>query len=190
MTDAFAVLADPPPTLSPAGAPRMSAERQLRAVACLAAAAGSPGMVGGQAIDLTAAGRVPGHTLGLDAASLRDMHARKTGALICAAVTLGAIAVGAGDRTIAALDDYARELGLAFQIADDLLDVEGTTASLGKTAGKDAAAGKPTYPALFGADASRRLATEAVARAKTALTAAGLHGRLAEVADWSVERRR
>ena len=90
------------------------------------------------------------------------MHARKTGALIRAAAGLGAIAVGADKVAVGAIDDYARELGLAFQIVDDMLDVEGSPAALGKTAGKDAAAGKPTYPALFGLDSSRRMAADCV----------------------------
>jgi farnesyl diphosphate synthase len=117
------------------------------------------------------------------------MHARKTGALIRAAAALGAIVVGADEDVAGAVDDYARELGLAFQIVDDVLDVEGSDAALGKTAGKDAAAGKPTYPALYGIEASRRLAIECVDRAKAAVAAAGLRGRLAAIADWSLTRR-
>jgi geranylgeranyl pyrophosphate synthase len=189
LTDAFAIIVQPPPVLWPDPA-RVVPEGRVRAVAILAAAAGSAGMVGGQAIDLTAAGRVPEHHATLDAAGLEDMHRRKTGALIRAAATLGAVAVGAAESTIAAIDDYARELGLAFQIVDDVLDVEGSNDALGKTAGKDAAAGKPTYPAYFGVDESRRLATRAVERAKAALAGANLGGRLAEIADWSLGRRR
>src|SRR5262249_16307294 len=116
----------------------------LEAIAILASAAGAVGMVGGQAIDLAAAGRVPGDHQGIaDAAALQDMHARKTGALIRAAATMGAVMVGAAETTVRAIDDYARDLGLAFQIIDDVLDVEGSNEALGKTAGKDAAAGKP-----------------------------------------------
>jgi len=148
------------------------------------------GMVGGQAIDLAAAGQVTGQTPPpLDGEALADMHARKTGALIRAAVSIGAVVVGAGDDLVASVDEYARELGLAFQIVDDVLDVEGSAEALGKTAGKDAASGKPTYPALYGLDASRRLAIECVDRAKRALAAAGLRGRLADIADWSLTRR-
>jgi farnesyl diphosphate synthase len=86
---------------------------------------------------------------------------------------------------------FGREIGLAFQIVDDILDVEGTSADLGKTAGKDAAAGKPTYPALFGLAASRRLAREAADRATARLIAAGLASgnRLAQIAEWVVARR-
>jgi geranylgeranyl pyrophosphate synthase len=189
LTEAFGVLAqDPSPAALP-GEPVAGADRRLRAIARLAAAAGTAGMVGGQALDLAAAGRVKGQRAGMaEAASLEDMHARKTGALIRAAVVMGAIVVGAGAPAESALDDYARDLGLAFQIVDDVLDVEGSDAALGKTAGKDAAAGKPTYPARYGVTESRRLAADAIARAHGALVRAGLGGRLAEIAAWSLTR--
>jgi geranylgeranyl pyrophosphate synthase len=191
LTDAFATLVDPPAALVPAGTAVAPPERRLRGTAVLAAAAGASGMVGGQAIDLTAAGRVRDRSVTLDARALEDMHRRKTGALIRAAAALGAVMVGASERVIAAVDEYARELGLAFQIVDDLLDVEGSNEALGKTAGKDAAAGKPTYPAVFGLDESRRLAARSVDRAKAALDGVGLGGgRLAEIADWSLRRSR
>jgi geranylgeranyl pyrophosphate synthase len=123
-----------------------------------------------------------------DAAALADMHARKTGALIRAAGVLGALSVGADAATVDAVDDYARELGLAFQIIDDVLDVEGSAATLGKTPGKDAAAGKPTFVAFHGIETSRRLAAECVARASAALERAGLAGRLTELAEWTLRR--
>jgi geranylgeranyl diphosphate synthase type II len=123
-----------------------------------------------------------------DADTLRDMHARKTGALIRAAALAGATMAGGNAAERAAISAYATELGLAFQIVDDVLDVEGTADALGKTAGKDAAAGKPTYPALFGLDESKRLAREAVERACAALDAEGVGGRLKEIAAWVVER--
>jgi geranylgeranyl pyrophosphate synthase len=116
------------------------------------------------------------------------MHARKTGALIAAAAVAGATMAGADARTLAAVATFGREIGLAFQIVDDVLDVEGTSAALGKTAGKDAAAGKPTYPSLFGLDRSKALAAEARARARAALEGAGLGGHLQGLADWVVER--
>jgi geranylgeranyl pyrophosphate synthase len=193
LTEAFALAARVPSPVVPAGAPGLPPDRRLRGVDTLARAAGAIGMVGGQAIDLVAAGRVIG-PLGavaapLDSNALEDMHARKTGALIRAAATLGAIAVGADDALIQAIDDYARDLGLAFQIVDDVLDVEGSATALGKTAGKDAAAGKPTYPAFFGVEASRRMATICVARAEVTLKTAGIAGRLAELAHWSLGRR-
>jgi geranylgeranyl pyrophosphate synthase len=190
LTEAFAVIAgSPSPVLAP-GAPEVPPARRIAAVAALASAAGAAGMVGGQALDLAGAGRVIGWTPPpFDAAALEDMHRRKTGALIRAAAAIGAISVGADAATCAAVDAYARELGLAFQIVDDLLDVEGSPETLGKTAGKDAAAGKPTFPAIHGLDASRRMAADCVARAKAALTDAGIEGRLAEIAEWSLGRK-
>jgi geranylgeranyl pyrophosphate synthase len=186
LTEAFGLMAREP--ADPGAA--LSA-RKVRAVARLAAAAGVEGMVGGQAIDLHLSGQAPSHppSGGADLSVLRDMHARKTGALIRAAAVVGGIMAGAEDALLAALDDYAADLGLAFQIVDDVLDVEGETAALGKTAGKDAAAGKVTYPALVGIDASRRLAREAVERAEAALHRAALPAeRLGAIARWALER--
>jgi geranylgeranyl pyrophosphate synthase len=169
--------------------------RKLRVLALVAEAAGPAGMVGGQAIDLTAAGSAAAaakaaapQTMTQDA--LRDMHARKTGALIRAAVAAGAIMGGADDQLFAALDQYGTEIGLAFQIVDDILDEEGSAASLGKTAGKDRAAGKPTYPAFFGLDRSRELASECRSNARSALERAGLlDSRLADIASWIIDRK-
>ena len=190
LTEAFHVIAADSSRIVAPGAPEMSAGARLRSVELLAVAAGAAGMVGGQAIDLAAAGRIPRHQAQpLDARTLEDMHARKTGALIRAAATLGAASGEADDRTLRAVDAFARELGLAFQIVDDILDVEGSEAELGKTAGKDAAAHKATYPALYGVDESRRLAAECIGRAKAALRDATLRGRLAELADWTLRRR-
>jgi farnesyl diphosphate synthase len=152
---AFEVLADAP-------CPPSARVGMLRT---LARASGAAGMVGGQALDLDAIGR----RLELDA--LQRMHAGKTGALIRAAVRLGAIAAGAGDAALAPLDDYAAALGLAFQIRDDILDVEGDAAVIGKTAGKDAANDKPTYPAILGMDESRRLLATLEARMQATLAA-------------------
>jgi geranylgeranyl pyrophosphate synthase len=190
LTDAFDVIASVPSPASAPNAPSASADRRLYAVRVLAHAAGATGMVGGQAIDLAAAGVVGASSAALDAASLEDMHLRKTGALIRAATTMGAILVGANDETVRALDDYAREIGLAFQIVDDILDVEGSNADLGKTAGTDAAAGKPTFPAIYGLAHSRELAAACVTRAHAALARAGLEGRLGEIADWSLGRKK
>jgi geranylgeranyl pyrophosphate synthase len=190
LTDAFDVIASAPSPASAPDAPSAPAERRVRAVRALARAAGAVGMVGGQAIDLAAAGVVGASQPALDAASLEDMHLRKTGALIRAATTMGAILVGAGDAAVGALDDYAREIGLAFQIVDDILDVEGSNADLGKTPGKDAAAGKPTFPAIHGLDRSRELAAACIQRAHAALARASLEGRLGEIADWSLGRKK
>jgi len=189
LTEAFAIMASER-LLTPDAAVRAAdAGRRLDAIRRLATAAGATGMVGGQAIDLAAAGRVHGQSRrAIDAPTLEDMHARKTGAMIRAAAVIGAVLAGARDPVVAAIDDYAKDLGLAFQIVDDVLDVESTAAALGKTAGKDAASGKPTYPARYGLDESRRLAAECVVRAKQALARVGLDGRLSEIADWSLRR--
>jgi geranylgeranyl pyrophosphate synthase len=142
-------------------------------------------MVGGQAIDLSATGSAT-----MTKEALRDMHERKTGALIRASVAAGAIMGGASDVLFASLDQYGTEIGLAFQIVDDILDEEGSAASLGKTAGKDKAAGKPTYPAFFGLDQSRALAAECHTKARAALERAGLlDSRLADIASWIIERK-
>ncbi|MEN1940301.1 farnesyl diphosphate synthase [Luteimonas sp. MJ174] len=126
----------------------------------LARAAGAAGMCGGQALDLAATGR--GSASSLEA--LERLHTLKTGALIRAALRMGAIAAGAGPGERQRLDDFAGALGLAFQIRDDLLDVESESTILGKTAGKDAAQDKATFPALIGPAASRaRLAGLAAA---------------------------
>ena len=178
LTQAFALMATEPndPAL---------ATRKVRAIASVAKAAGAIGMVGGQAIDLQAVGSAGS----FDAASLQDMHVRKTGALIRAAATAGAIMAGANDAAVRAVEEYGGHLGLAFQIVDDILDVEGEAGNLGKTAGKDAKASKPTYPALYGLDASRRLAADCHDSALSALSAAGLqHGRLADIASWVIKR--
>jgi farnesyl diphosphate synthase len=128
-----------------------SADRRVAMLAELAVASGAAGMCGGQALDIDATGS--GAAIGIDA--LQRLHALKTGALLRASVRLGAIAAGVADRDRASLDRYAEALGLAFQIRDDLLDVEGDAATLGKTAGKDAVQDKATFPALLGGDASR-----------------------------------
>jgi geranylgeranyl diphosphate synthase type II len=178
LTEAFALMAAEPqdPALTP---------RKLRAIKVVATAAGATGMVGGQAIDLLAVGSASS----FDAERLQDMHARKTGALIRAAATAGAIMAGAGEDAIFAVEEFGRHVGLAFQIVDDILDVEGDAQRLGKTAGKDAKAGKPTYPSIFGLEASRRLAAERHEKALAALRSAGLHrGRLADIASWVIQR--
>ena len=185
LTEAFVVLAQSPSPAGTSASPVLPEGRRLSAITRLAEAAGVAGMVGGQAIDLSQASGVGA----LDgAAALEDMHLRKTGALIRAAATVGALAVGAADDVVRAVDGYARELGLAFQIVDDILDVEGAREAIGKTAGKDAAAGKVTFPALHGLDQSKRLAADCVVRAKAALEHAHVGGHLAEIADWSLGR--
>lgn len=183
--EAFGLLAR-----EPAGSDAALAARKLRVLALVAEAAGPIGMVGGQAIDLQAAGRVPTGPLTLDAEGLRAMHARKTGAMIRVSATAGAIMAGADDRLVDAVSTYATEIGLAFQIVDDVLDVEGNAEELGKTAGKDAADEKPTYVALYGIAGARARADACAARAHAALADAGLRdGHLGAIADWILTRR-
>jgi geranylgeranyl diphosphate synthase type II len=166
------------------------AARRLRVLTLVAEAAGSIGMVGGQTIDLQGAGQAPGHALTLDAEGLRDMHRRKTGAMIAAAAEAGAVMGGGDEAQVVAVRRWALDIGLAFQIVDDILDVEGAAAELGKTAGKDAAGAKPTYPSLYGLDRSRTLAAECRARADAVLAEAGLAGSwLPAIGDWVVTRR-
>ncbi len=126
---------------------------RLEMVHTLAVASGSRGMAGGQALDLDAVGQQ------INLAELEDMHIHKTGALIRASVRLGTLASHEADPTrVERLDHYAKCIGLAFQVQDDILDVEGNTEELGKTQGKDMAQNKPTYPALLGLEGAREMA--------------------------------
>ena len=125
-------------------------DASARCVRILAEAAGPSGMVGGQMADLQAEGRTDG-----TATLLEAIHRRKTGALLRAPLTMGAVVAGASEVQIKALDDYGRAVGLAFQIVDDLLDVHGDEAKLGKRVNKDSDLGKWTYPALLGIEGSR-----------------------------------
>ncbi len=161
------------------------AATQLRMVGLLAGASGSRGMAGGQAIDLAAVGQR------LTRAELEFMHVHKTGALIRAAVLLGAHAGTApADEELERLDHYAKLVGLLFQVVDDILDAEADTATLGKTAGKDADHDKPTYVSLLGLADARRLAHDMLADAHAALTPLGERaGRLRALADYIVHRR-
>ncbi len=137
---AFSVLANAP----------SSAEVRVMLVRELAQATGALGMCGGQAMDMAATGAT------LSLSGLEQLHTMKTGALIRAAVRMGALTGGAPDHVLAQLDTFSDALGLAFQIRDDILDVEGDAGQLGKTAGKDAAQGKSTYPGLLGLSAARQ----------------------------------
>jgi geranylgeranyl diphosphate synthase type II len=185
LTEAFLLMSREPPEGAAGLHESDLARRRLRTVAIVADAAGACGMVGGQALDLQAAaeGAAP-----LDADALRGMHARKTGALIRGAALAGTVMAGGSRAQVEAIDHYATNLGLAFQIVDDILDVEGASADLGKTAGKDAAAGKPTYAALYGVERSRTLAAEAIERGLAALERGGLSGHLPGIARWVVGR--
>jgi len=143
----------------------LPADRVLRAVHVLARAAGAGGMVGGQAVDMELTGRT-----GVPLPELRAMHAMKTGALITAACECGAVLAGAGDADIDNAREFGRNIGVAFQIVDDVLDVVSDTETLGKPAGSDEAMGKATYPALMGLEKSKALAGEYIETALTHLS--------------------
>jgi geranylgeranyl pyrophosphate synthase len=174
---AFAVLANEP--LRDA-----SASARLQMLRVLARATGTGGMAGGQAIDLAAVGQV------LSVAGIEDMHRRKTGALIECSVLLGALAAGvAAGPELASLERFGAEVGLAFQIQDDILDVEGDPALLGKSTGADAAHAKPTYPSTAGLAAAKRRADELRDAAVAALAPLGARAAaLAQLADFVVNR--
>lgn len=163
----------------------LPAGQVLRAVAEFARAAGSSGMVGGQEWDMLYTGLPP-----VSMAELRRMHAMKTGALLRASCVCGALLAGAADDVCERIGRYGAALGVAFQIADDILDVVSDTATLGKPAGSDAEQGKNTYPALVGLDESRRLAREQADAACAAL--AGFSGPEAEflraLAEYTITR--
>ena len=141
---------------------------QARLCRLLALAAGSSGMAGGQAIDLASVGKQ------LDEAQLREMHRLKTGALLQGSVMMGAACGQASAATLAALEDYGSAMGLAFQVVDDILDATEDSATLGKTAGKDAQNDKPTYVSILGLNRSRDFAQALLGKALAALQASGL----------------
>ena len=143
--------------------PDLPANRQLAMVRCLAAAAGPRGMVGGQAIDLESVDQQP------QLNTLEVMHQLKTGALLRASTRLGALYAGAVNEQLEQLDRYGLAIGLAFQVQDDILDVESSTEMLGKAQGADQARNKPTYPALMGIDAAREYAQSLYSQAISAL---------------------
>ena len=162
----------------------MPAALQARLVALLARSAGHAGMAGGQAIDLASVGKP------LDEATLRDMHRRKTGALLQASVLMGAACGNVSPPAWQALSDYGAAIGLAFQVVDDILDVTQASEILGKTAGKDMDNNKPTYVSVLGLERANQYALELRDQAQAALQRAGLNwsGRLAWLADKVVDR--
>jgi geranylgeranyl diphosphate synthase type II len=177
LTEAFGLMAG--------SAPGVPEAARLAAIAEIARAAGAAGMVGGQALDMEYTGKID-----VPLIKLRDMHARKTGALITAACAAGAMLAGADPGGVENARAYGREIGMAFQIVDDILDVTGDTASLGKPVGSDQDKGKTTYPSLLGLAQSAELARDCATRAKAAL--AGYSGDsadfLRELADFVVDR--
>jgi farnesyl diphosphate synthase len=168
-----------------AGGEAVPPARQVAMLALLAQASGSAGMCGGQAIDLDSVG------ISLSLEQLEQMHQLKTGALLRAAVVLGALCGKdlSAEETLA-LNAYARAIGLAFQVVDDVLDATADSATLGKTAGKDAAANKPTYVSILGLEQSRALAQQLRSDAHAALAPFGAPARrLRELADLIVQRK-
>ena len=175
LTLAFQVLAQLP----------VADDRRTRLIAELATASGTVGgMIGGQVADLEGEGKAPTAEL------LESIHRAKTGALLRASLRMGAIYAGASDEQYSALSCYGEHIGLAFQIVDDILDVEESSAALGKTAGKDAAQHKITFPAVYGLETSHRMAEEECARAHQVLAPFGERAaRLHELADHIVRRK-
>jgi geranylgeranyl diphosphate synthase, type II len=159
-------------------------DRKTRVIVELAKAAGTVGgMIGGQVADLEGEGKAP------DAQLLDSIHRAKTGALLRASVRMGAIYAGADPQQLDAISQYGEHVGLAFQVVDDILDVEQSSESLGKTAGKDAQQQKITFPAVYGLDESRRMAESERVSAHGALAIFGDRGeRLRELADLIVQR--
>lgn len=175
LTLAFEILSEPG---------MCSAERQIRLIHELARAIGTrQGMVAGQVVDVEATNQA------VDAATLEFIHTSKTGAFLCAAVRCGGMFAGAQMSDLVRLTFYGRKIGLAFQIADDLLDVLGSSATLGKTAGKDNNLHKATYPALYGIEESRRIASRLIQEACESLDFYGEQARrLQEIAYFLIER--
>ncbi|WIH06221.1 polyprenyl synthetase family protein [Xanthomonas translucens pv. graminis] len=166
-----------------AGADAADAALRVRWLQTLAEAAGAAGMCGGQALDIHATGTVQ------PLADLQRMHALKTGALIRASVRLGALAGGADAAALAQLDAFASALGLAFQVRDDILDIEASSEQLGKTAGKDAAQAKSTYPALLGMEGAKAKLSELATTMRDSLHGHGTRAdALAALARLAVDR--
>ncbi|HHW10995.1 MAG TPA: polyprenyl synthetase family protein [Firmicutes bacterium] len=186
LTRTFAVLADLPALIGVSDATALAIIREV------ADAAGTAGLIGGQAVDLLAEGLAVDNTdNGQNVETLRYIHTRKTGALFRAALRTGAAIGGVLPPETRHLDQYSEYFGLAFQITDDILDVVGDQSKLGKKVGSDERLQKLTYPRLFGLEASRRMAEEAVEQALAALAPYGeAAGRLAELVVYIGERDR
>jgi farnesyl diphosphate synthase/geranylgeranyl diphosphate synthase type II len=168
-----------------AHAPDFSDAQRVALIKSLAKAAGLQGMVGGQGIDIDAT------NTDITLQQLQVMHAFKTGAIIRAALDMGAIAANASDEQLAALDAYGTHIGLAFQVIDDILDVEGNTETLGKTQGKDSKANKPTYVSLMGLEGAKRESQRLLRLALAALDEFGVAAdHLRSLAHYIVERDR
>jgi len=158
------------------------ARRVLRTVQVLTKATGSDGLVGGEVVDVLSEG------IAIDPERLRYIHSRKTGALMAASCQVGAILGGGTERQIASLGTFGERVGLAFQIADDILNETADAATLGKAVGSDRERSKATYTALFGIEEARRLAEETSAQAKAALEGTSANQFLSQLADFTVQR--
>ena len=162
----------------------VAADVESRGIETLLEASGARGMIGGQQSDLA------GEGLSLSLAEREEIHSAKTGALIAGSVKLGALAAGAQAGQLNALERYGRDIGLAFQIMDDVLDVTSTTATLGKTSGRDAVLGKSTYPALLGVEGASQRARSLIDDGLEALREHGLLTQdLSQVANFMVTRK-
>jgi geranylgeranyl pyrophosphate synthase len=165
-------------------AAHLPADLRCQLILTLARAAGHAGMVGGQAMDLAAENRA------ISLAELEILHRHKTGALITASVRMGAMAAGASEQQLTALDTYSAAIGLAFQVQDDILDIESSTEELGKTQGADIAHHKSTYPGLMGLCEAKKLAAQLEQDALNALECFGEHAdMLAGLARYIVQRK-
>jgi geranylgeranyl diphosphate synthase type II len=179
LTQAFILLS------SPFFASNVPHDRILAVIHEIASAAGSRGMVGGQVVDMESEGRKD-----LDLPTVQYIHTHKTGALIKASVKIGALLGGADERQLSSITRFGEVIGLAFQIADDILDIEGSTEELGKDAGSDQARGKATYPSVIGIEESRRRASELLDMAIESLDSIGEKADpLREIAKFIISRK-
>ena len=154
-------------------------------VALIASAAGPNGMVGGQAVDMAIAGKQ------VEASIIEFMHAHKTGALIAASVSSGAVLGGASKNQLESLDRYGRKIGLAFQVSDDILDIEGDSDEMGKVVGVDAQMGKNTYPSIYGLEKSKEMLRELIDEAIDSLYQFDIKAEpLRKIAEYIVERKK
>lgn len=183
LTHAFSILSNPDLICDESLYP----ENPIQIMSRISRAAGPEGMVSGQIMDMNALKNTG--TKDLD--YLKSMHAMKTGAMIMASVEAGALAAGGDNQTVRQLSRYAENIGMAFQVADDILNVEGDSTVMGKAAGSDAAADKMTFPAILGLEASRNFASELVSKAIEALASfGGRANALREIATYIIERDR
>jgi len=179
LTEAFKLMANP------AFAAGVDAGARMAVISEIATCAGSYGMVGGQVVDMESEGQPE-----MDLPTVQYIHTHKTGALIKASVVAGALLGSADEKQLAAIRRYGEAAGLAFQIADDILDIEGTTEEIGKDAGSDEARGKATYPAVMGLAAAKQEAAAMMDEALNALASFGAEAEpLREIARYIVERK-